>query len=202
MSEFKIVVVGGGGVGKSAITVRLIKGDFIEKYDPTIEDSYRKQLEVDGYACMLDIMDTAGQEEYSGLRDQYMKAGEGFLVVYSITSEQSFDAAKKLHTQIQRMKEDFPPVFPLMIVANKLDLEAERTVPSSRGKQFAMENGCGFNEASAKTFTNVNESFVELVRLIKHWREANPQTKPRGGKKTGGGSHHSLSFGGKTCILL
>eukprot|EP01101_Sappina_pedata_P008037 TRINITY_DN4374_c0_g1_i1.p1 TRINITY_DN4374_c0_g1~~TRINITY_DN4374_c0_g1_i1.p1 ORF type:complete len:190 (+),score=62.21 TRINITY_DN4374_c0_g1_i1:150-719(+) len=184
MSEYKIVVVGGGGVGKSAITVRLIKGDFIEKYDPTIEDSYRKQLEVDGFACMLDIMDTAGQEEYSGLRDQYMKAGEGFLVVYSITSEQSFDAAKKLYTQIQRMKEDFPPQFPIMLIANKIDLEAERTVSTARGMQFASESSCGFTEASAKTFTNINESFVELVRLIKRWRDTYPVKQPVKKKKS------------------
>ena len=49
------------GAGKSALTVRFIQGNFVEKYDPTIEDSYRKLVEVDGTACMLDIMDTAGQ---------------------------------------------------------------------------------------------------------------------------------------------
>jgi len=73
--EYRIVVVGSGGVGKSAVTVRFIQGRFTEKYDPTIEDSYRKSVEVDGQACMYDIMDTAGQEEYSALRDQYMKTG-------------------------------------------------------------------------------------------------------------------------------
>jgi small GTP-binding protein len=60
--EYRIVVVGAGGVGKSALTVRFIQGNFVEKYDPTIEDSYRKQVAVDGVACLLDIMDTAGQE--------------------------------------------------------------------------------------------------------------------------------------------
>jgi hypothetical protein len=74
--EYRIVVVGAGGVGKSALTVRFIQGNFVEKYDPTIEDSYRKQVAVDGVACLLDIMDTAGQEEYSALRDQYMKTGQ------------------------------------------------------------------------------------------------------------------------------
>merc|ERR1711862_413080 len=70
MAEYRIVVVGAGG--KSALTVRFIQGNFVEKYDPTIEDSYRKLVAVDGVACLLDIMDTAGQEEYSALRDQYM----------------------------------------------------------------------------------------------------------------------------------
>lgn len=59
-STYKIVVVGSGGVGKSCITVRFVQGKFIKKYDPTIEDFYRKQIDVDGEAVMLDILDTAG----------------------------------------------------------------------------------------------------------------------------------------------
>jgi len=60
MREYKIVVLGSGGVGKSALTVQFVQGIFVEKYDPTIEDSYRKQVEVDGHQCMLEILDTAG----------------------------------------------------------------------------------------------------------------------------------------------
>jgi len=58
MREYKIVVLGSGGVGKSALTVQFVQGIFVEKYDPTIEDSYRKQVEVDGQQCMLEILDT------------------------------------------------------------------------------------------------------------------------------------------------
>jgi len=60
MREYKIVVLGSGGVGKSALTVQFVQGIFVEKYDPTIEDSYRKQVEVDSQQCMLEILDTAG----------------------------------------------------------------------------------------------------------------------------------------------
>lgn len=60
MREYKIVVLGSGGVGKSALTVQFVQGIFVEKYDPTIEDSYRKQVEVDAQQCMLEILDTAG----------------------------------------------------------------------------------------------------------------------------------------------
>lgn len=60
MREYKIVILGSGGVGKSALTVQFVQGIFVEKYDPTIEDSYRKQVEVDGQQCMLEILDTAG----------------------------------------------------------------------------------------------------------------------------------------------
>ena len=70
MTEYKLVIVGGGGVGKSALTIQLIQNHFIDEYDPTIEDSYRKQVTIDDETCLLDILDTAGQEEYSAMRDQ------------------------------------------------------------------------------------------------------------------------------------
>lgn len=65
MREYKLVVLGSGGVGKSALTVQFVQGIFVEKYDPTIEDSYRKQVEVDGNQCMLEILDTAGTVRFS-----------------------------------------------------------------------------------------------------------------------------------------
>jgi hypothetical protein len=71
------VVLGTGAVGKSAITISLCQKKFIEEYDPTIEDSYRKNLVVDESPYELDLLDTAGQEEYSAMRDSYMAEGEG-----------------------------------------------------------------------------------------------------------------------------
>ncbi|CAH8519635.1 unnamed protein product [Schistosoma mattheei] len=74
MTEYKLVVVGAGGVGKSALTIQLIQNHFVEEYDPTIEDSYRKQMVIDGEICLLDILDTAGQEEYrQGVEDAFHK---------------------------------------------------------------------------------------------------------------------------------
>ncbi|MDP2438542.1 MAG: Ras-like protein [archaeon] len=184
MTEYRIVVVGAGGVGKSALTVRFIQGNFVEKYDPTIEDSYRKLVEIDGTACMLDIMDTAGQEEYSALRDQYMKTGQGFVLVYSITSASSFDAATKLRTQILRIKEDQPDV-PIVLVGNKIDIEEERAVSTEFARSVALKASCGFMEASAKLNTNVNEIFSELVRMINRWRNENPERVDPSQKKKG-----------------
>ena len=63
MREFKVVVLGSGGVGKSALTVQFVSGHFMEKYDPTIEDFYRKEIEVDSTPCVLEILDTAGTEQ-------------------------------------------------------------------------------------------------------------------------------------------
>lgn len=64
MREFKVVVLGSGGVGKSALTVQFVSGCFMEKYDPTIEDFYRKEIEVDNSPCVLEILDTAGKLQF------------------------------------------------------------------------------------------------------------------------------------------
>jgi small GTP-binding protein len=89
-------------------------------------DSYRKQCVIDDEVALLDVLDTAGQEEYSAMREQYMRTGEGFLLVYSITSRQSFEEIQQFQQQILRVKDrDY---FPIIIVGNKCDLEGEREV--------------------------------------------------------------------------
>merc|ERR1711939_199521 len=105
MTLYKLVVLGDGGVGKTALTIQLCLNHFVETYDPTIEDSYRKQVQIDGQSCMLEVLDTAGQEEYTALRDQWIRDGEGFVLVYDISSRASFARIEKLHRQIQRVKE-------------------------------------------------------------------------------------------------
>ncbi|KAI9145010.1 RAP1A, member of ras oncogene family [Paraphysoderma sedebokerense] len=105
MREYKLVVLGSGGVGKSALTVQFVQSIFVEKYDPTIEDSYRKQVEVDGQQCMLEILDTAGTEQFTAMRDLYMKNGQGFILVYSITSQATFNDLSELREQILRVKD-------------------------------------------------------------------------------------------------
>jgi len=102
--EYKIVVLGGGGVGKSALTIRLVTDNFLDDYDPTIEDSYRKQVTIDSEGALLDILDTAGQEEFSSMQDQWMREGKGFLLVYTITSRTTFDEVSALYEKILRVK--------------------------------------------------------------------------------------------------
>lgn len=133
LREYKLVVVGGGGVGKSALTIQLIQSHFVDEYDPTIEDSYRKQCVIDDEVALLDVLDTAGQEEYSAMREQYMRNGEGFLLVFSITSRSTFEEISTFHQQILRVKDrDYVP---MIVVGNKSDLDGEREV-SQDGKFF------------------------------------------------------------------
>jgi small GTP-binding protein len=142
--------VGGGGVGKSCLTIQLIQSHFVDEYDPTIEgsqsdfvilyhityftsDSYRKQCVIDEEVALLDVLDTAGQEEYSAMREQYMRTGEGFLLVYSITSRQSFEEIMTFQQQILRVKDK--DYFPIIVVGNKCDLDMERQV-SKQGTEI------------------------------------------------------------------
>jgi len=180
MREYKIVVLGSGGVGKSALTVQFVQGIFVEKYDPTIEDSYRKQVEVDGQQCMLEILDTAGTEQFTAMRDLYMKNGQGFVLVYSITAQSTFNDLQDLREQILRVK-DTDDV-PLVLVGNKCDLEDERVVGKDQGMNLARQfNNCSFLESSAKAKINVNEIFYDLVRQI---NKKSPEKKPKKQKKS------------------
>eukprot|EP01126_Amoeba_proteus_P010202 TRINITY_DN13962_c0_g2_i15.p1 TRINITY_DN13962_c0_g2~~TRINITY_DN13962_c0_g2_i15.p1 ORF type:complete len:192 (-),score=27.86 TRINITY_DN13962_c0_g2_i15:679-1254(-) len=86
-SKMKVVVMGSGGVGKSALSVQYTRRVFLKKYDPTIEETYMKQVDVDGNAIMLEIMDTAGTEQFTAMRDLYIKEGDGFLLVFSLVSD-------------------------------------------------------------------------------------------------------------------
>ncbi|KAG0222199.1 ras family-domain-containing protein [Mortierella sp. GBAus27b] len=179
MREYKLVVVGGGGVGKSALTIQFIQSHFVDEYDPTIEDSYRKQCVIDEEVALLDVLDTAGQEEYSAMREQYMRTGEGFLLVYSITSRNSFEEISTFYQQILRVKDkDF---FPIILVANKCDLEHERQVSTHEGRELAKQFSSRLIETSAKQRINVDEAFYNLVREIRRFnKEAHHQSQSGG----------------------
>ena len=194
MTEYKLVIVGGGGVGKSALTIQLIQNHFIDEYDPTIEDSYRKQVTIDNETCLLDILDTAGQEEYSAMRDQYMRTGQGFICVYAITSRSSFDEISSFREQILRVKDE--DKVPMVVAANKCDLESERQVTTAEGQDLAKSFGCPFYETSAKARINVEDSFYQLVREIRKYNQA--KNGGPGDKKKSGGKGKK----GAACLLL
>lgn len=170
VKEYKLVVVGGGGVGKSALTIQFIQSHFVDEYDPTIEDSYRKQVAIDNEVALLDILDTAGQEEYSAMREQYMRTGEGFLLVYSVIERESFNELSTFYQQILRVK-DTDDV-PIVLVGNKSDLTEERSVSYEEGEKLAKQFNCEFLETSAKQGINVDQAFHDLVRKIRAKNES------------------------------
>ncbi|KAN0030364.1 hypothetical protein ACTA71_010129 [Dictyostelium dimigraforme] len=167
-----LCIMGDGGVGKTAVTIQFISNHFVYYYDPTIEDSYRKQCLVDDQVYMLDILDTAGQDELTAMRDQWIRSCEGFILVYSVTSRSSFDQIQFFREQINRVldRDDVP----IMMIGNKIDLEEERQVTFQEGKDLARCLNMSFMEVSAKNRTNVEEVFNETVRIVK--RKEDPQS--------------------------
>ena len=187
---------------------QLCLNHFVETYDPTIEDSYRKQVVIDSQSCMLEVLDTAGQEEYTALRDQWIRDGEGFVLVYSITSRSSFTRIRRFHNQIQRVKESSSasspttaaylssPVSqimslngqaPVMLVGNKSDRVTEREVSTQEGAALAKEMGCDFVEASAKNCINVEKAFYEVVRSLRKQRHDTQLTRTGTNHRQGNG---------------
>nr|CAG8517048.1 9831_t:CDS:2 [Entrophospora candida]CAG8519126.1 6350_t:CDS:2 [Entrophospora candida] len=151
----KVIMVGSGGVGKSALTLRYMYGDFVEEYDPTKADSYRKKVTLDGQECQIDILDTAGQEEYAAIRDNYYRSGEGFLCVFSICEYESFVHTQDFRDQISRVLDD--ETVPFILIGNKEDLDQIRKVSKEEAIAKANEWGCAYYETSAKTRLNVEE---------------------------------------------
>ncbi|KAF7725760.1 hypothetical protein EC973_009377 [Apophysomyces ossiformis] len=161
----KIIMVGSGGVGKSALTLQYMYGDFVEEYDPTKADSYRRKVVLDGQECQIDILDTAGQEEYAAIRDNYYRSGEGFLCVFSVCEQESLEHTQEFRDQILRVLDD--ETVPFILVGNKVDLEHLRKVTGSEASSLAAEWGCPYIETSAKTRQNVEEVYTMLMRQIR-----------------------------------
>jgi len=165
MDSWRVALLGDGGVGKTALAVQFTLNCFIETYDPTIEDAYRKQLLVDDKMCFVEVIDTAGQEEYATLRDQWIREGQGFVLVYSIASRVSFERIEIFRQSMNRIKRG-QPVF--LLVGNKSDKSTEREVPQDEGIKLAERFGCEFMETSAKTSQNVENLFTHIVRTLRY----------------------------------
>lgn len=170
--QYKVVMLGSGAVGKSAITVQMVSGHFLSSYDPTIEDSYRTTININNKDIILNIIDTAGQEEFYALRDQYMRSGDGYIIVFSITSVTSFLEVTTIKEQLNMVLDvSDDTIIPIILVGNKCDLEEYRQVHSLDAQRLAEEWKVKYFETSAKNKTNINRIFEELIYLI----EANNQ---------------------------
>merc|ERR1711962_807392 len=155
-------------MGPPRICHYLFQSYFVTDYDPTIEDSYTKQCVIDNHVAKLDILDTAGQEEFSAMREQYMRSGEGFLLIFSLTERASFEEIYKFHKQVLRVKDR--DEFPMLIVGNKADMDRNRQASLADCEDMAKQLKTPFIECSAKNRMNVDQSFHELVRLIRRFQ--------------------------------
>uniref|UniRef100_A0A6B2LLM6 Uncharacterized protein n=1 Tax=Arcella intermedia TaxID=1963864 RepID=A0A6B2LLM6_9EUKA len=153
--------MGDGGSGKSCFVLQYITGAFHPKFDPTIEDSYRKSLYTSNQTILLEILDTAPPDLNCGInfRELY-KNHHGFILLYSITSRPSFDALSSWNNDIKRLKDS---AHPIAVVGSKVDLGEKRQVRYDEGVAFADVIGASFWEVSTKTGENIPFVVMDVI---------------------------------------
>jgi small GTP-binding protein len=173
---FHICMLGAGAVGKSALTLQFIQGQFVADYDPTIEDAYRKHISIDGNSLLLDVLDTAGQEDFLALRTSWMRNKDGFVLAFSIIERKSYEDLLAFYDQLCEVYEDDIP--PFVLVGNKADLDTPEAIAHHKGcykrqvsygeaSELAAKWGAvRYIETSAKTGFHVRNMFGGLVREI------------------------------------
>ncbi|KZP18992.1 ras protein [Athelia psychrophila] len=172
MDSWTIALLGDGGVGRKALAVQFTLNCFVETYDPLLEVGYRKQLTVDNKMCVVNVLETGGQEEYG--RDPEER---GFILVYSITSRSTFDRLEVFRQLMLQGRRK--PIFTL--VGNMCDEFTDREVSEEEGAALARSFGCTFLETSAKTGHNVEHLFTSMIRDLRSTRlsDAAPMTMPK-----------------------
>jgi len=187
--QFKLVLLGESAVGKSSLVLRFVKGQFLEYQESTIGAAFLTQTVcLNDTTVKFEIWDTAGQERYHSLAPMYYRGAHAAIVVYDITSTDSFDRAKNWVKELQRQGN---PNIVIAIAGNKLDLAANRKVETGDAQRYADENGLLFMETSAKTAANVNELFVAIAKAL-------PKTQqPRTGAGAGGKTVNPADDAGK-----
>ncbi|KAI5952569.1 RHB1 [Candida jiufengensis] len=160
----KIAVVGSRSVGKSSMTVRFVEDHFVESYYPTIENQFSKNIKFKNQEYAIEILDTAGQDEYSIMNEKHLIGIHGYLLVYSVTSRQSFELIEFIRDKI--LNSIGNENIPLILIGNKNDLNYQRQVQFDEGQKLAEKFNCKFLETSVKENYNISQSFETLIEEI------------------------------------
>ena len=188
---FKLVLIGDTGVGKSCLLLRFADDAFTESYISTIGVDFRfRTVKVDGKTVKLQIWDTAGQERFRTITSAYYRGADGIIMVYDVTSAESFDHVADWLTEVNRYANEGTCK---LLVGNKSDME-DKAVTTETAKAYADSLGIPFLETSAKNATNVEEAFLTMAGELIRLREASASSKPAAsgsGLKLSGGASRS-----------
>ena len=156
--DFTIVVLGKGTVGKTSLIFQYIKKSCPTDHDPTVEDSYTTQIRTyTGEERQFKILDTAGEDDYQTMIDEWIKAANGFLLLFAINDKESFEALK---AKVVRIKKNNKGDLPILLVGNKCDLESSREVEKQSAVDYAKTIGAKYYETSALNDRNGNVKIV------------------------------------------
>ncbi|XP_075879864.1 ras-related protein Rab-37 isoform X1 [Nelusetta ayraudi] len=163
----KTILVGDSGVGKTSLLVQYDQGKFIPgSFTATVGIGFtNKVVDLDNLKVKLQIWDTAGQERFRSVTHAYYRDAQALLLVYDITSKQSFDNIRAWLTEIHEYAQKDVVI---MLLGNKSDMAAERVVRKEDGEKLAKEYGVPFMETSAKTGANVELAFLAIAKELKH----------------------------------
>jgi len=169
---FKVLIIGNSSVGKSNILLRYTDNIFNESFLPTIGVDFKiKNITVNNQKIKLNIWDTAGQERFKTITSTYYKGSHGIILVYDITDRESFD---NINNWVSEVKKNAGSNVVMLLVGNKSDLEVDRVVSTKEGQDFANMLGVSFLETSAKSDSNIKETFNILA---KHIHELLPESQ-------------------------
>ncbi|KAF8609836.1 hypothetical protein BDV93DRAFT_518597 [Ceratobasidium sp. AG-I] len=173
LKKRKIAVLGSRSVGKSSLVVQFVEGHFVEAYYPTIENTFTKSIKHKNTEYDCDIIDTAGQDEYSILNNKHAIGIHGYILVYSVASRVSFDMIQIIHEKI--LTYSGTQRIPCVVVGQKSDLVNARQVPSTEGQNLAKELGCAFVECSARNNDKVGLVFEQCLTQIEESTNPPPE---------------------------
>ena len=184
----RVVFLGAGGVGKSSILKRFLFNQFSEEYLETVEDLYCKDYIIQGADIRVDFLDTAGNLVFPAMRRLSISTAHAFVLVYSITDEETYKEVKRLWEQIKEVRSNYEDL-PCVIVGNKLDLEDNRQVEKFDALNWVYnDNNCGaFVEVSAKK----DECVLDVFKLLME-KAKNPRARVNDPFLTRKLSEHSL----------
>ncbi|XP_005940900.1 ras-related protein Rap-1b [Haplochromis burtoni] len=162
-TEVRLVFLGAGGVGKTALIQRFLKDTFEPKHRRTVEELHRKEYEVGGVKVTINIMDTSGSYSFPAMRRLSIQNSDAFALVYAVDDPDSLEAVKSLRDEILDIKED--KYTPIVVIGNKIDRNNERQVSSEDVESTVeLDWNHSFLESSAKDNINVLEAFRELLQ--------------------------------------
>eukprot|EP00825_Cyclidium_porcatum_P042453 TRINITY_DN5814_c0_g2_i9.p1 TRINITY_DN5814_c0_g2~~TRINITY_DN5814_c0_g2_i9.p1 ORF type:complete len:323 (+),score=41.26 TRINITY_DN5814_c0_g2_i9:115-1083(+) len=181
--QYKIAVIGPSGAGKTCITNKFLTNQFLSNVHNTLMDTHKYNYHFNDKLYALDIFDTAGEDKYFYLQDEWIQQNEGFLVVFSVNDRESF---KGVQNSLQRYKQLCPensgagskPVRskPAILLGNKVDMD-KRMVTTQEGQQLAQQYNIPYLDVSAKIGTNIELAFQNLLQQLDENKEQQTTVK-------------------------